>query len=559
MMIYNGIGGAPGINRGIIMIYKKESSAAKKYVSFDEAQKKALDKVNCLHSKALSELGGENAKIFTAYKMLLEDKTLTEPIGQLIQGGKNPEEAVHEITDKLSLILSSKQNEYMRQRADDIRYVGQLLIDALDDNSQEITMPDTDEKIIVVAKELTPVDTMQLDASRLAGLVTEYGGITSHTVILAKSLGIPAVVGAREVTDCCAGDIGYIDGYSGEFAAGADLETQNRFEEKISDERDFIKQLEKHKKEEAHTKDGERISVCMNIGSPGELNNTEDLQYDGVGLFRSEFLYSSTSVKPAVDEQRKAYKTVIEKVYPCSVTIRTIDVGGDKQIAYLNMKEEENPFLGNRGIRLCIQNPDVFKEQLEAILTATEDKAVKIMLPMITSLAEIDMTREIIGDLKRELDEKNKGYCRDISLGIMIETPASAIMAQSLAKHCDFFSIGTNDLVQYITAADRGNADVEHIYNPYHPAVIRTLNKIIKAGEAAQIEVSVCGDLAANTNFTEALLGMGLKKFSVPSPMIARIKHKISITDMKLAKEVASKALEAESADDVYNILVNHK
>ena len=552
MKIIKGIPGAPGIVSGKI-IYFSKSSESSEATDLDTAIEKALDKVNHLEQKALSELGKENAKIFSAYKMLLEDEMLTDPIKLAIESGSEPESAAKDVTESMAKILASKNNEYMRQRADDIRYIGNLLADILTGRDGEFSFPDDGEKYILAAHELTPVDTMLFDSSRLAGLVTELGGATSHTVILAKSIGIPAVVGASGLAEIKDKSPAYLDGYKGVLAVSPDEKTVCKYEKLLENEKQLNEKFEKIRNADAYTKDGERISVCINIGKPSDLSGCENEKFDGVGLFRSEFLYSSSKQQPTVDEQREAYKVAIEAVSPNPVTIRTIDVGGDKQLEYLNMKSEENPFLGNRGIRLCLNNTEIFSQQLEAILTAGAGKSVKVMLPMITCIDEIQKTRTLIDEIKQKLDSEGTDYCKNLSLGIMIETPASAIMADAFAKHCDFFSIGTNDLVQYIMAADRGNFDVENIYNPFHPAVLRMLNNVIKAGK--DIEVSVCGDLAANTDFTEVLLGMGLKKFSVPLPMVNRIKYKISTIDLNDARKLAEEALKAENEAETEKIL----
>ena len=396
---------------------------------------------------------------------------------------------------------------------------------------------------------------MLFDRSRIAGLVTELGGATSHTVILAKSLGIPAVVGVSGILESETDTVAYLDGYSGKFIVSPDEKTKAEYDGKIKEEEVLTAQMNEIKGTEAYTADGEKIAVCINIGKPSDMKNAEGEKLDGVGLFRSEFLFSSEKEMPTCDEQTEAYREVIKAASPNYVTIRTLDVGGDKQIKYLNMQKEENPFLGERGIRLMLNNPDVFKTQIRAILIAAADEKVKIMLPMITSLDEIRAAKKIIAEVQAELESGKIAYCKEPLVGIMIETPASAIMADVFAKHADFFSIGTNDLVQYIMAADRGNYQVENLYNPYHPAVIYMLNNIIRAGRDANIEVSVCGDLAANTDFTELLLGMGLKKFSVPQPMASRIKYKISGISLDEARELKYRALAAEDETEVKNIL----
>lgn len=554
MKLYKGIAGAPGIVCADVIYFEKQTGE-KQNISIDEAKEKAIKKVKALYKKALAELGEDKAKIFSAYEMLLEDEMLMSPIRAAIEQGAEPEEAVHGTTETMAAKLASKNNEYLRRRADDIRYIGEMLTDILNGKDSEFSFPEGGEKYILAAHELTPVDTMMFDSSRLAGLICECGGATSHTVILAKSLGIPAVVGVSGIKEADNAKNAYLDGYTGTFVISPDKKTEEEYMQKVRDEADLNKKLDEIKESEAYTADGEKIDVCINIGKPLDMKDSENEKIDGVGLFRSEFLYSSSAKKPTCEEQTEAYRTVIKKAYPNSVTIRTLDIGGDKQIEYLNMKKEENPFLGNRGIRLCLSNKDIFEEQLRSILIAAAGEKVKIMLPMVTCISEIKQTKELIKEICRKLDEENTEYCKEVSVGIMIETPASAITAADFAKHSDFFSIGTNDLVQYIMAADRGNADVEKLYNPYHPSVMRMLYNVINAGANAGIEVSVCGDMAANTAFTKILLGMGLKKFSVPIPMVSRIKYKISTVNLRDAKVLAEKVLNAENEAEVENLI----
>lgn len=554
MKILKGIAGASGIVCGKILYFEKKAGTAAD-INIDTAVEMCLKKVREMYAKALSDLGEDKAKIFSAYEMLLEDQMFIGPIKEQIAAGSTPECAVTEVSESMSAILMKKDNEYLRQRADDIRNIGSMLKESLSGADNDFQFPDGDEKFIIAAEELTPVDTMLFDHSRLLGFATREGGATSHTVILAKSLGIPAIVGVKELELGTACDIAYLDGYIGELVLDPDSDTKSVYDKKVVEEQEFIKSLETLKNSDAFTKDGERINVAVNIGKPSDLNGSEGERFDGVGLFRSEFLYSSAKKKPTIAEQVEAYKSTLDAVYPQSVTIRTLDIGGDKQLDYLDMPKEENPFLGNRGIRLCLSNEDIFREQLKALLMASVDRKLKIMLPMVTRLEEITRTRELIENIKEELELEGVPAATNVKLGIMIETPASAIMSEVFARHCDFFSIGTNDLVQYIMSADRGNPTVESIYNPYNPAVIKMLAKVIDDGARAGIEVSVCGDLAANTDFTELLLGMGLKKFSVPLPMVSRIKKKIGDISLVSAREKVINALSAENEDEVLNIV----
>lgn len=554
MKVFKGVAGAPGIVSGKTLYYEKKLNT-KERTDIDTAINKALEKVRELERKALDEFGEDKAKIFTAYEMLLEDKFLTDPIRQKIDEGCDEIEAITDVTESMASVLALKDNEYMRQRADDIRYVGNILKDAMCSTDDVFSFPEGDDKYILAAHELTPVDTVMFDKSRLAGIVTELGGATSHTVILAKSMGIPAVVGAENIMSDKESGLAYLDGYKGVFAINPDSAEVKVYEKKLQEEIKFKEQILTLKQSQAETKDGEKILVAVNIGNPSDIQQLDGEKINGVGLFRTEFLYSSLSEKPTVQEQTNAYKKVIDAVYPEPVTVRTIDVGGDKQISYLNMKFEENPFLGNRGIRLSLKNPEVFSEQLEALLIAGEGKKVKIMLPMVTVVDEIFKAKAILSSVRKDLEERGIKYCTDVSLGIMVETPACAVMADVFSKYCDFFSIGTNDLVQYVTASDRGNSDVKEIYSPYNPAVLRLINNVIKEGEKNKMEVSICGDLAANTEFTELLLGMGLKKFSVPIPSAGRIKHKISTLNLSDAQKIADMVLKAENEQEVKNIL----
>ncbi len=552
MKVLKGIAGSPGIAMAPIVFYRKSTGEGVS-LSLEEARQNCIQRVGQLHEKALQETGGEEAKIFEAYEMLLQDEFLFSPAASAIEGGAEPVQAVLEAAETMSRVLASKGSEYMRQRADDIRYVGEMVANEMKGEQSYYTLPEGDTPFLLVAHELTPVDTMKFDSDRLAGLVTQLGGATSHTVILAKSLGIPAVVGVKGIEFSEKSLNGALDGYLGEFVIDPDLQTEVVYQDKIKEEEALQARMDSIKTMPAQTKDGQRISVLANIGNPMDLKHAEGLQYDGVGLFRSEFLYLKEDKKPTVQKQAEAYQKAIDKAE--LVTIRTLDIGGDKQISYLSMEEEENPFLGNRGIRLCLHHQQLFREQLEAILIAAAGKKVHIMLPMITSITEISQAKALLNEVKEKLEQNHTPYCADAALGIMIETPASAIMADQFAKYCDFFSVGTNDLIQYLLCADRGNAQVEYLYNPFHPAVIQMLYQVIQAGEKAGIPVSVCGDMAADLRFTKLLLGLGLKKFSVPFPMIARMKYKISTISLQDAQALAQKVLQEEQEQQIQNLL----
>ena len=348
MKLFSGVAGAPGIACADVLYFKKDSDSDEnnaKEIGIDDAIDAALEKIKNLKEKALGELGEEKAKIFSAYEMLLSDKMLTDPIKKAIESGAAAKTAIQKVTKSMADMLASKNNEYMRQRADDIRYIGELLCEAVVGSKTEFEFPSGDDKYIIAAHELTPVDTMLFDRSRIAGLVTELGGATSHTVILAKSLGIPAVVGVSGILESETDTAAYLDGYSGKFIVSPDEKTKAEYDGKIKEEEVLAAQMNEIKGTEAYTADGEKIAVCINIGKPSDMKNAEGEKLDGVGLFRSEFLFSSEKEMPTCDEQTEAYREVIKAASPNYVTIRTLDVGGDKQIKYLNMQKEENPFL----------------------------------------------------------------------------------------------------------------------------------------------------------------------------------------------------------------------
>lgn len=554
-----GVSGAYGIVQGQIVFYKKnsvENSRTGTQKDLEAARAECRKQMQALYDKTLKELGEDQAKIFSAYDMLLRDEILFTPMRRRIEKGENPVLAVREECMRMSDLLSAKSNGYMRQRAEDIRYIGEMVVNAMNGTPEELTLPEGSAPVILAAYELTPADTMKVDVKRLGGLVTEQGGVTSHTVILAKSLGIPAVIGVKNISTLLgAGGEGILDGDAGVVIVEPDAETRNIYEVKIRENNLLKEKIEAVKNRETYTKDGVRIQVCANIGKPEDLNQLEGMQYDGIGLFRSEFLYSADAQKPSYEMQQEAYRKVIDSVYPNSVIIRTLDIGGDKELPYLELPKEENPFLGNRGIRLCLEHRDLFREQLSAIITAAAGKTVKIMLPMITGISEIEETKKELEGVKLQLRAKGVPYCDDIRLGIMIETPASAIMAKSLAGHCDFFSIGTNDLIQYLLSVDRGNSSIRSLYTPYHPAVIKMIAETIKAGNEAGIEVSICGDLAGNVKFTRLLLGLGLKKFSVPGPLVGRIKLEIGSLRISDAENLAGKILLMEDSREIEAVL----
>lgn len=551
-----GISGASGMAICPLFFYEADANdmdCPKEKIDLDVAIAKCIQKMELLYAKALEEIGEEEAKIFEAYKMLLEDNYMFEPIRKSIQNGKDICESVMEETEKNYQIFQSMENPYMKQRGDDMKYIAKIIIDTIEGKDQKIELPNDSEKIIIVAKDLSPVETMAMDKNKLAGIVTELGGSTSHTVILAKSLGIPAIVGAVNALNEKAeynGKIGILTGDEGFLYLEPDKETMEIYQKKEEEKASFNEIINCFGNKNAVTKDGQEKEVLLNIGRYEDLKTVnKQVSFDGVGLFRTEFLYLEATKMPTFEQQKKVYEKVIEEISPNVVTIRTLDIGGDKEVPYMDLPKEENPFLGNRGIRLCLTYEELFCQQLKAILMAAGEREVKIMLPMVTGVEEIRKTKELLQKIRNEIGNDNVGS--KAKLGVMIETPAAAIMADKLAKECDFFSIGTNDLTQYITASDRGNTAIQYVYNPYNPAVISMISHTIEEGRKAGIDVSICGDLASDLSYISLLVGMGLEKYSVPGSMIGKVKFQLNQIDQKEAQILLNRVMKMSDVDSI--------
>lgn len=554
MRVLSGKAGAGGIARGIVVVFEKLQTGDEK-LSLEEARQKTLTTVRGIFEKTENQLGEEEAKIFSAYEMLLEDEMLLKSIRDEIDSGLSEEQAVLKVTEQMAGVIEKKGNDYTKQRADDLRYIGKMLSKAIIGEADVWDFPDEGGPFIVAAKELTPVDTMSMDTVKIAGLATEAGGVTSHTVILAKSLGIPAVVGIEGLVDALRNkQDAFIDGDKGKVIVSPDEAVEAEYQRLIEQKLRMAMEVDQINHNAARTKDGKVIRISVNIGKASDMAGLEGVYYDGVGLMRSEFLFLSEKERPSVEKQANAYKEVAAYAGDREMIIRTLDIGGDKQVPYLNLPKEENPFLGNRGIRLCLNNQELFLEHLSSILLVT-GKKVKIMLPMVISIQEIKDTKALLEKAKMNLENKGIAYNKNVQIGIMIETPASAIMAEQLSRHCDFFSIGTNDLVQYVTCADRGNTAVQALYDTVNPAVLNLIAHVISIGQKVGIPVSVCGDMASDFRFTELLIGMGLERFSVPVPLVGRLKAVISSVDVAQAKAVSKEALTLESGEDIRAML----
>lgn len=467
------------------------------------------------------ELDAEHAEIFSAHILILNDPELVDPIKDKITSDKiNAEAALDETADMFIDMFENMDNEYMRERAADIKDVTQRVMAHLLDTP----LPNPaliDEEVIVIANDLTPSDTAQLNREFVKGFATDIGGRTSHSAIMARSLEIPAVVGTKETTQqISSGDIVIVDGMDGVIVINPTEDELNKYKEK---QLDFEKQKEewaKLKDEPTITKDEKRVELAGNIGTPEDVASVLENGGEAIGLYRTEFLYMDQNELPSEEKQFKAYRSVLEQMDGKPVVVRTLDVGGDKEIEYLNLPKEMNPFLGFRAIRFCLENEDVFRPQLRALLRASAYGNLKIMFPMVATLEEFRQAKAIFLDEKENLISEDIEVSDEIELGIMVEIPSTAVLADQFAREVDFFSIGTNDLIQYTMAADRMNESVSYLYQPYHPAILNLVNNVIEAAHQEGKWAGMCGEMAGDPLAIPILLGLGLDEFSMSATSI---------------------------------------
>ena len=494
---------------------------------------------------AASDQAG-NSDIFAGHLDILTDCALYEEVtGRIRQDLENAQRALQLSADHYAGIFETMDDAYMRERADDVRDVTRRLMLILQ-GTEETAFDALREISVVVAKDLTPSDTIRMNLELVAGIITENGGITSHVGIIARNRGIPCLVCAgpdiREIRDR---DLILLDAQRGRIITSPDQKEKEMFLQNEAEYREMRKKAEENAALPCITMDGRKISICANVGSQEEAEQAAAYDVDGIGLFRSEFLYMRQRRFPTEDEQFEAYQSAVHWMKGREVTIRTLDIGGDKEVDYFQIPEEDNPFLGCRAIRICLNRPDIFKTQLRAILRASAYGRVRILFPMITSLEELEKAQAILGDCKAELKEEGQPFDEGSETGIMIETPAAVLLAQELASRVDFFSIGTNDLTQYMLAADRGNPAVAALYNPFHPAVLRSIQHVIRAGHAQHIPVGMCGELAGNAGAVRLLLGMGLDEFSMSASGSPRIKQELRAASYESAKAEAAEVLKS--------------
>jgi len=559
-----GIGASPGIAIGKAyqikeekIHVKREKIASKEIESeinrFQKGLQGAKNELQKIKNEMITKIGDEKGEIFNAHLMILEDPEMIPAIKNKILNEKiNAEAAVKDIMEDYAQTFSEMDNEYMQERETDVRDVKDRLLRNL--LKKERKKKEWDEEVIIVARNLTPSDTAKLDTDKVMAFVTKEGSRTSHSAIMARSLKVPAVVGIEEYEKIKNDQMLIVDGEEGIIITEPNDEILNKYKEKQRREKELINKIESYRQRKAKTRDGKKIEVVGNIGNIKDLDVVLEEGGEGVGLFRTEFLYMDRDELPSEEEQFSVYRKAAEKMSGNPVIIRTLDIGGDKDLPYLNLKEEMNPFLGYRAIRFCLEEKEIFKSQLKALLRASAYGNIKIMYPLISCLEEVKEANKLLKEARKELEEKGEKY-NEPEVGIMIEVPAAVSIADLLAQEVDFFSIGTNDLIQYAMAVDRGNQKIAYLHSPYYPAVLRLIKKTIEIGHENNIWVGMCGEAAGEELLMPFLLGAGLDEFSMSAVSLLKFKYLLSQWTKEEAEEITEKVLKLETKTKVKEFL----
>lgn len=528
-----------GIAIGRLSIYNKKENQVKRgkitdveaeITRFTDAKETAKEQLKGFYEKAVKEVGEVNAAIFEVHQMMLDDLDYVESITNMIRTQEvNAEFAVASTGDNFSKMFAAMDDDYMKERAADVKDISNRVISILQ-NAENGSV--TGEKpVILLADDLAPSETVQLDKSKVLSFVTRHGSTNSHTAILARTMNIPALIGI-DFSEDVNGKMGIVDGYTGKLYIEPDEETMKKYEAKKAEDENKKRLLLELKGKENVTLDGKKINLYANIGGVADVANALSNDAGGIGLFRSEFLYLESEDYPTEEAQFAAYKTVAENMAGKKVIIRTLDIGADKQVDYFHMEKEENPAMGYRAIRICLDRPEIFKTQLRAIYRASYYGTISIMFPMIISVKEVKRIKEIVAEVKAELTAEGIPF-KDCELGIMIETPAAVMISDLLAEEVDFFSIGTNDLTQYTLAIDRQNPKLDSFYDSHHEAILRMLQMVVDNGHKHGCWVGICGELGADTTLTSTFLKMGFDELSVSPAMILRVREEIRNTKVE--------------------------
>ena len=559
-----GTGISDGIGLGKAIIFKSQKIKLEKNKIKDvtlEKEKfyKAIKEVEKEIEDLLKKISGTEKEIMQAYLLILQDPNLIQKAIEIIEKEKWDAAYATEIGfNEIIKGFEKVDDTYISERSKDIEDMKKKIIAKII-GKEEINLSKLPSNTILVAKELSTSDIAKLDFKNIEGIITEVGGMNSHMAIMARTHEIPSSVGVNKITqNIKQNDVVAINGKTGEIFVNPSKKEYKNFEEikeKIKKEKN---ELENYKNQDSITKDGHEVKVLANIGMPDDVKIVIQNTAEGVGLFRSEFLYMNSENFPTENEQFEAYKKVVLKLKNKEVIIRTLDIGGDKDLKYMKLPKEDNPFLGYRAIRICLDDINLFKVQLRAILKASAFGNMAIMIPMISSLEELRKTKEIINEVKEELRKKKIKFDENIKIGIMIEIPAAALIADELAKECDFFSIGTNDLIQYTVAVERGNKKIANLYTHFHPAVIRLIKKAIEGAHKNHILCGMCGEAAGDVTFIPLLIGLGLDEFSMNANKVLNVRKLIRKLDFKECQKLADEVLKLATSDEVEKLLVKY-
>ena len=551
MVVYSGKSVFGGIAIGKICVYAKEDSQVKReriedpeaeIKRYHEAKDVAIEQLGVLYEKALKEVGEDGAGVFEAHQMMLDDGDYIDSVENIIRTQSvNAEYAVAQTGDQMAQMFLDMEDEYFRGRAADVHDISERLIGVLSGKGSGGIQ--TDEQVIIVADDLAPSETVQMDKDKILSFVTVHGSANSHTSILAKTMNIPAMIGCDiPLDDTVNGKMAVVDGFEGKVYIEPNEETMAAKKKLYEEEQEKKTLLEQLKGKDNVTLDGQHINLYANIGNTKDLGLVMKNDAGGIGLFRSEFIYLGSQDYPTEEEQFEIYNTVAQTMAGKKVIIRTLDIGADKQADYFALPKEENPAMGLRAIRICLTRPEVFKTQLRAILRASAFGKIAIMFPMIISLEEVKEIKGIVNEVKTELDDAGISYDKNIELGIMIETPAAVMVADELAEEVDFFSVGTNDLTQYTLAIDRQNDSLEKFYNSHHPAILKMLKMIVDAAHRHGAWAGICGELGADLTLTKDFLAMGFDELSVSPGRILPLRKIVLETDVSEYKKSMNEA-----------------
>lgn len=525
-------------------------------LKFNEALKNSKIELTKIRNNAEEQLGPDKAAIFDAHLLVLDDPELIQPIESKIRDEKaSAPHALTEVTQNFITIFESMDNEYMKERAADIRDVSKRVLAHI--LGVELPNPSIiDESVVIIGHDLTPSDTAQLNKQYVQGFVTNIGGRTSHSAIMSRSLEIPAVVGTKAITSQVKqGDMIIVDGLTGDVIIDPSEDEVKAYQHKRQSFFADCEELKKLRDEPSKTADGQHVELAANIGTPNDLEGVKDNGAEGIGLYRTEFLYMGRDTMPSEEEQFEAYKKVLEEMKDKRVVVRTLDIGGDKELPYLNLPKEMNPFLGYRAIRLCLDQTEIFRPQLRALLRASTYGKLNIMFPMVATVQEFRDAKALLLEEKANLESEGVKVSEDIELGIMVEIPSTAALADVFAKEVDFFSIGTNDLIQYTMAADRMSERVSYLYQPYNPAILRLVKQVIEASHKEGKWTGMCGEMAGDETAIPLLLGLGLDEFSMSATSILKARRQIKNLSQTEMQHLADKAIQCSTVDEVVELV----